>query len=153
MKFWFIVIAMVVALFTASHGQEKEKSDISDRVMHQIVSHLARQYFKPRKSPRTVYVMSANVKEEWLPAIRNVRFVLLKDGEQQNVTEAFLFDLPTRERNNYFVIFGYGSRGLGEIQGDSWKLKIINGRVKNAINQGTWGIVSDPGPIPLKRTP
>jgi hypothetical protein len=136
-----ILSAMFFTLVLASIAQDdgEKPTVIPDSAMKPVVERVLRYYFKPRSQPHTIYVFERGVKSDWLPEIRNIKFVLL-DAEKAKEHEAVYFFQELRRKGTRFTIqFGYGEPDCTGT-GDDWVFIVRNGRVRLWNPGSSWGM-------------
>ena len=108
--------------------------------MKQVTQMIVPRYFKPSKKRKTVYFSAEQVKKEWLPSIRNIRFAVVK---QKNLTatgrRAYFFRYGYSDLGVTFF-FGYGD-GDCKAKGDLWSVTAENSHVKLLRASTNWSIV------------
>jgi hypothetical protein len=121
----FILIGMVLlGVATSSFAQsDDDEIELSGAVMKEVVVGILKFYFKPGRE-RVVYLSDSYINKSWLPRIRNVEFVLIKKISFDEDRDGFMFESITRERNIYFVNFGYGALNCGDRTGDQWSFRL-----------------------------
>lgn len=107
-----------------------DDSLISDALMRQAVSRIATFYFKPSRRPRTVYFSDKHIKQEWLPKIANINFVVLKLNEIASGTKGYVFEIIESDDKNS-IGFGFGEIGCsGGGKGVTWGYRISDQKIK-----------------------
>jgi len=135
-----ILISMWMPMVAQNEDDESEEVVLPDAIMTQVISRIVTYHFKPRRSPATVYIDGKQVKEEWLPAIRNIRFVLVDSAELPEPKSGFRIEPVTLENDRYSVSVGFGTLGSPSSgSGDTWAFVIRSGRVRLWQDGGAWG--------------
>ena len=99
--------------------------------MRQVVTRIANHYFKPARRHRTIYFSDENLKQNWLPKIANIRFIVLKRDDIKLGTIGYVFTIQDRKDNLYTIGFGYGEIGCsGGGSGSLWSLRLTDNRIK-----------------------
>jgi len=140
MKYFVLVMfLLVVSVPVLAQQDEQRKVDMPDNVMKEVVSRVLTWYFKPRTKSKKIYLSNDLIKQEWLPEIKNIEFVI----EPENTDRLYyLFGPIERKGNNFDINFGRFT-GCREnccyTTGDTWRFRVIGKRVRLFQASSGWG--------------
>ena len=141
MKHTLLIVVLLIGFATPLSAQSNnEPVMLPDGVMKQVVGRMVTWYIKPRRWPTTIYFSNSNLKKEWLPAIRGVKFVLIDGDEYQEGKKGYAFDSVGRDGHRFTIALGYGELGCpGGGQGDPWVFYFSHSRVHIFQRRGNYG--------------
>jgi hypothetical protein len=146
MRCCILTVAFLLCLATPLVAQDKgpEVVVLPDAVMKQVVSRIVTWSFKPRRTQTTIYFSDKSIRKEWLPRIRKICFVLVKEEGYMTGRKGYVFSDVEREGKHYVVGFGYGDLSCGGyVGGPTWSVKVSRNRVRVWPSHGHWGQVCD----------
>ncbi|MEQ1765257.1 MAG: hypothetical protein ABL984_19165 [Pyrinomonadaceae bacterium] len=119
-----LILSTLAATSSAQYfGDDLEEVVLPDAVMEQVTKGVLKAYFKPDR-PRDVFLSSDGLKAHWLPKIANIEFELV-DESTQTFRGGFLFHPVNQDKKErYYIAFGYGSLGCGDVHGDEWSFQV-----------------------------
>lgn len=150
-----IALTSLLALFLAFPvfaQDEVENVELPDAVMEQVVRRIVTWYFKPRSRPTEIYISAHNIKKEWLPSIRNIRFVLVPDGDDGSDSGIYFFRPVQKDGRAFSIGFGYGDPSCHNL-GDIWSFRVVSSRIRLTTALGQFGSHCSPstGGVPKKQ--
>lgn len=152
MKHFFSLAVLLLCLAGPTLAQDDETIVLPDAVMKQVVHRIVTFYFKPRRSASTIYFSDENIKTEWLPNIKNIRFVLLPRAEDHHGQNGYVITGLDRADDGYTIGFGYGEIGyVGGGYGVTWSFRVIGNKVRLRPTRGGFGWASDADAAPKHR--
>lgn len=131
----FLSASILICGFSiVGFAQTVESEDTSvvvpERAMEQVVRRVLIWSFKPRNKPTVIYLAEQEIKQSWLPTVRNIEFRLLSNEEiQQKSLKVHFFTKPEFSENEYSIGFAFGSP-VCEYKGEYWCFRISNKKVK-----------------------
>ena len=137
MKSSIMVGLLIFAFSVPAFAQDDSAINPPDFAMKKVVSRILTWYFKPRQKPNKIYFSAEGIKQEWLPEIKNIEFVLPQSG-QSTEHPGYLFGPPEAKGNYFDINFGYFS-GCGKFSGDgfcchttgdTWRFSVIGTHVR-----------------------
>src|SRR5262245_59732815 len=143
MKLKEIAIVVLISVFLLpafSFGQDEDppKVQVPDQVMKQVEGRILRWYFKPTKRLRKIRISEEGIKEEWLPKIDNIEFVLVSSSEAAKSEKGpYFFKHPENSGRNISIDFGYGDVNC-EAYGETWKFRVVGKSAKLWGVRGQW---------------
>lgn len=119
--------------FSISFGQTEESEEspvvVPEQAMKQVVRRILIYSFKPRKKPTTIYLAVKDIKQSWLPAIKNIKFELLSGKKIEQRENIFRFEIFGKSGNIFGICFMSGNPGNG-YEGNKWEFRISKQRVR-----------------------
>ena len=159
MKRVILLFSLLPLLLISVRAQDQDEDLVlPDAVMQQVVSRIVTFYFKPRKSPTTIYFSDRGIKPEWLPRIRNIRFDLVKYDGHPIGYKGYVFSSLERAGKFYTIGFGYGDLDCNGISGKMWSFSVKGKKIRLQPQQGLWAESCDQaaavnGPLSLLQRP
>ena len=140
----FVLIAFVLTLIsTPLLAQSGGGEIVPDAVMRQVVDRVVRYHIKEPLDPKTIYISERNIKEKWLPKIRNIKFVLIKDDQLANKPKGYIF-YKVDSGDRYSFMFGFGDLNPGGyLSGSFWFAELKGRKLKIYRDSNGWGTGSD----------
>ncbi|HMT08878.1 MAG TPA: hypothetical protein PKA82_12805 [Pyrinomonadaceae bacterium] len=126
-----IVLTSLLALFLAFPVLPQdgpETVELPDAVMEQVVRQIVGRYFKQRATPKEINISAQGIKAEWLPNVKNIKFVVVPDKKVALVSYMYAFEPVERKGKHYSVVFGLGNPTCDR-NGDIWHFRVVKGRV------------------------
>jgi hypothetical protein len=117
---------------------EEAKVVLPDSVMQQVVSRVVKWHFRPARKPRTVYISEVNIKAEWLPEIKNIKFQLVPRPTDGYGDPMHFFGDLTKEKTGFLIVYAFGQPDC-DANGETWFFRVIKGKVKLSTNLGGFG--------------
>jgi hypothetical protein len=138
-RFLLISSLFVFISFPVSAQQSDEKPvTVPEDAMEQVVRRIVTWYFKPRTKSKTIYLSNSGIKAEWLPNIRNIKFVLVEpNSPEADYPGVYFFKDVRLDTGVYSVDFGFGEPTC-DATGDTWSFRWEGSRVRLYQN-GNWG--------------
>lgn len=135
----FLLIAFLLTLIsTPLLAQTKQEDKIPESVMRRVVDRVVRYYFKPHREPKKIYISERNIKEKWLPKIRNIEFVILKDDQLEDKPKGYIFREVNRG-DRYSFLFGFGDLTPGGyLSGSVWFAEPTKRGLNISRKSGGW---------------
>lgn len=134
-KFRAFGLLFALALFFCSAPINFAQTDAEDleslppEAMREVVPRILTWYFKPRKKPTEIRLAARGVRPEWLPRIKNIRFVLVPDEKLDESGDVFFFNYYEPVKDRYEIGFGYGAPDCAAI-GDMWYFRVSKQKVR-----------------------
>ncbi len=129
----------IIGLGQTSESAEPPDVIVPERAMEQVVRRVLIWSFKPRNKPTVIYLAEQNIKQSWLPTIKNIEFRLLSDEKiQQKDLKLYFFTKPNYWRNSYNVGFAFGEPHC-VFTGTNWRFRTSKQRVKLWQKYGVGG--------------
>lgn len=103
---------------------------VPERALEQVVRRVLVWSFKPRDKPTVVYLAEQEIKQSWLPTIKNIEFRILsaEEIEQKNI-KVYFFTKPALTENIYDIGFAYGTLNC-DYWGTGWYFRISKRKVR-----------------------
>lgn len=118
-----------LAPFGLAQSEAGELEALPPEAMRRVVPRILTWYFKPRKEPKEIRLAARGVRPEWLPAIKNIEFVLVPDAELDRSGAVFFFNYYEPKKDLYEIGFGYGEPDCSAI-GDMWRFRLSKQKVR-----------------------
>jgi len=142
MKRTMFIALIVSCLAGVSFPQDNEEVKLPDSVMRQMVNRIVTWHFKPRQRRTTLYFWNPDIqiKNEWLPNIRNIEFVVLQDTQGSTGRKGYTIANLLKHRHGLYTIgLGYGDLNCGEGSGGTWAFRITRRGIRLWQTTEKWG--------------
>lgn len=134
-----ILFCLLLVQMSSVAQDTKEDVLLPDEVMRQVVSRILIYNFKPRQTSTTVPLAESQVKQDWLPEIRNVAFELVPDKRIIDYENGvFLIEKVERAGTAYSINVGWGDLDC-DATGVTWKFRLLSRQVRLWLTNMGWG--------------
>lgn len=132
----------IIGFAQITESGEPPELVIPEKAMEQVVRRVLIWSFKPRNKPTVIYLAEQDIKQTWLPPIKNIEFQLLSVEEirQKDLTVHF-FTKPDLSGKTYNIGFAFGNPTCKYL-GENWHFRISERKVRLWQNGGVGGFCS-----------
>jgi len=136
-------LILIPAFSFTGFGQTEESDDkpvvVPEYAMEQVVRRVLTYSFKPRNKPTIMYLAEQEIKQSWLPTIKNIEFRLLSIEEiHQKDMNVHFFTKPDLSENTYDIGFAFGDPTC-KYSGVNWSFRISKQKIRLWQNGGVGG--------------
>ena len=141
MKYLLLMLLLLCLSLSAAaqNGDDEAEPTLPENVMRHVVARMTNYYFKRARHPRTIHFSNKNLKQEWLPKIKNITFELVDKNTGPIDLKAYVFEIFDKKKNTYIIQFGYGDLRCGAGSGPTWILRITSSGIRLWPDGGLWG--------------
>ena len=132
---------LILLLSGLSFSQDKS-ADLSlpDSVMKELLKEIVKSTLTPPNETQLVYVANQGLGVDWLPEIRNVKYVLLDKINNSYGQDIYFWKNLQKKDGLYWIDFGFGDPNC-TARGTTFSFEVVDMRIKDLQQTYGWGSV------------